>query len=185
MRHSVSFPLGPVPPNSGNHGDQVYLVPSNFRNWLSCGHCAYTVLPQTSLPDFEGRRKGEWGKKMGKTWVERQRETGKGRKRKRKGIDIQPDVTCRPTFQRRLRLLQSCQPASEHLPATLCNGELDRRHACLRCCRAIQSHQCATYHTRRRRATVELHAATLSHNQTRLLRHFPVSRSSFANTVPK
>ena len=35
-------------------------------------------------------------------------------------------------------------PASEHLPATLCNGELDRRHACLRCYRAIRSHQCAT-----------------------------------------
>jgi len=33
-------------------------------------------------------------------------------------------------------------------------------------------------------ATVELHTATLSHKQTRLLRHFPVSRSS-SQTVPQ
>jgi len=56
-------PVGPVPSNSG---DQVYLVVSNFYNWLpfSLGTVlweAYSILPQTSLLNFRGE-----GKKSGK-----------------------------------------------------------------------------------------------------------------------
>ena len=59
-------PVGRVPSNSGDHGDQVYLVVSNFYNWLpfSLGTVlweAYSILLQTSLLNFRGE-----GKKSGK-----------------------------------------------------------------------------------------------------------------------
>ena len=34
-RNHHTGPVGRVPPNFGDHGDQEYLVPSNFRSWLS------------------------------------------------------------------------------------------------------------------------------------------------------
>ena len=44
-------PVGRVPSNCGDHGDQVYLVTSNFCKWLSfffAGQCGkIIVLPQT------------------------------------------------------------------------------------------------------------------------------------------
>ena len=59
-------PVGRVPSNIEDHGDRVYLVPSNFRNWLPflAGHCGKpTVLPHacTSLLNLRGRRKEEKG----------------------------------------------------------------------------------------------------------------------------
>jgi len=52
---------------------------------------------------------------------------------------------------------------------------------------AILSHECATLSRDKvaDAATVTLHAATLSHKQTHLLHHFPVSRSSFTDKIPK
>jgi len=50
--HRRNRPMGRVPSNFGDHGDQLYLVPSNFCNWLLffAGHCGKcTVLSQTLL----------------------------------------------------------------------------------------------------------------------------------------
>ena len=49
-RHRRNRPMGPVrrvPANFGDHGDQVYLVPSNFCNWLSffAGHYGQLTRP--------------------------------------------------------------------------------------------------------------------------------------------
>ena len=50
----------PVPSNSGDHRDQLYLVPSNFCSWLSFFSWApweaYNV-PQTSLLNLRGEGK--------------------------------------------------------------------------------------------------------------------------------
>jgi len=50
--HRRNRPMGRVPSNFGDYGDQLYLVPSNFCNWLLffAGHCGKcTVLSQTLL----------------------------------------------------------------------------------------------------------------------------------------
>ena len=50
--HRRNRPMGRVPSNFGDHGDQLYLVPSNFCNWLLffAGHCGKcTVRSQTLL----------------------------------------------------------------------------------------------------------------------------------------
>jgi len=65
-QHRHNPPTGPVervPSNCGDHGDQVYLVPSNFCDWLPfCRRGlreAYTAS-HTSLLDLrEGKRSGE------------------------------------------------------------------------------------------------------------------------------
>ena len=40
--YRLKHPLGRVPSDYGDDGDQLYLDPSNFCNWLSffAGHCA-------------------------------------------------------------------------------------------------------------------------------------------------
>jgi len=40
-------PVGRVPSNFGDNGDEVYLVPSNFCNWLLffAGHCGKQTRP--------------------------------------------------------------------------------------------------------------------------------------------
>ena len=51
-RNQPMAPAGRVPSNFGDHGDQVYLVPSNFCSWLSffAVHCGkLSVLPQTLI----------------------------------------------------------------------------------------------------------------------------------------
>ena len=63
--------VGRVTSNFGDHGDQVYLVLSNFCNWLPffAVHCGkLTVLLQTSLLNLRGQKRGV-GKRMGETWV--------------------------------------------------------------------------------------------------------------------
>ena len=81
-------PVGHVPSNCGDHGAKI---PSNFCNWLPFfdGQCGkLTVLPQTSF--LNGSKERNVGKGIGEEWVEQQRETGKGRRRRRKGIGIDP-----------------------------------------------------------------------------------------------
>jgi len=39
-RNRPMEPVGRVPSNFGDHGDQVYLVPSNFCPWLPFCRCA-------------------------------------------------------------------------------------------------------------------------------------------------
>ena len=46
-------PVGRVSSNIGDHGDQVYLVPSNYCNWLS-----FEISPDL-LAEFKGSRKEE------------------------------------------------------------------------------------------------------------------------------
>jgi len=53
-------PVGRVYSNFRDHGEQVYLVPSNFCNWLSffAVHCRQlTMLPLTSLLNVTGEGK--------------------------------------------------------------------------------------------------------------------------------
>jgi len=57
------YSVGHVPSKLGDHGYQVYLVLSNFCNWLSffAGHCEkLTVLPQTSLLNVRGEERKMW-----------------------------------------------------------------------------------------------------------------------------
>jgi len=60
QRNRTMGPVGRVPSNFGDHGDQVYLVPSNFCSWLSfiAGHCGKLASPE-SLAEFNGKRKEE------------------------------------------------------------------------------------------------------------------------------
>jgi len=70
-----------VPSNFGDHGDQVYLVPDNFCNWLSF-HGS-----QELLAELKGRRK-----ERGREWVKHgwsnNGRWGTGRRRERKGIGV-------------------------------------------------------------------------------------------------
>ena len=55
-------PMGRVPSNFGDHGNQGYLVPCNFCSWLSflAGYFGeLTVLPQTWLLNLRERRVGK------------------------------------------------------------------------------------------------------------------------------
>jgi len=55
-------PAGRVPSNFGDHGDQVYFVPSDFCNWLSLFRWAVREVCVNSpdvLAKFKGRRKEE------------------------------------------------------------------------------------------------------------------------------
>jgi len=51
------------------HGDQVYLVPSNFCNWLSFYRALWehTGHPQTSKMDLMGGQRKREGQEMGET----------------------------------------------------------------------------------------------------------------------
>ena len=67
--------MGPaerVPSNFEDHGDRMYLVPSNFCNWLPffAVHCGkLSLLSQTSQLNLKGKAR-RVGKGMCETWVE-------------------------------------------------------------------------------------------------------------------
>ena len=50
-------PVGCVRSNFGDNGDQLYLVPSNFSNWLSFLRWAMWKADQTSWLDLRGEGK--------------------------------------------------------------------------------------------------------------------------------
>ena len=55
--HRRNHPKGRVPSNYGDHGEQVYLVPSNFCNWLPFFLWAVWEEDQTSLLNLRGEGK--------------------------------------------------------------------------------------------------------------------------------
>jgi len=93
-------PVRRVPSNFGDHEDQMYLVPSNFCNWLPffAGHCGnLTVLPRTSLLNLsgEGKKSSEGnGRNMGGAI------TGDGEGTEEENKRQSPHVRSPPTFSR-------------------------------------------------------------------------------------
>ena len=75
-RNHPMRPVGRVP---SNFKLQVYLVASNFCNWLSFLRWAPWQAGQTTI-------RGEGKMRMGREWV-KHGSRWKGRSRKRKGID--------------------------------------------------------------------------------------------------
>ena len=66
VMHRRNHSVGRVPPNFGHHGDQVYLVLSDYCNWWSFFCWAlretYTASQIANLRGEEKKSRGEWVK---------------------------------------------------------------------------------------------------------------------------
>ena len=86
--------VGRVPSNLGDHGDQVYSVPSNFCNWNSFLLLEADSASADLLAEFKGRGKEEEsGKEMGETWVSNNGRRGRdGGGKERGSVSVEREV---------------------------------------------------------------------------------------------
>ena len=83
-RNRPMGPVGRIPFNFGDRGAPSVFSPLQLLQLVTILRCALRKAYRASR-DFLAEFKGE-GKELGKTWVERYRETGKGRRKKTNGI---------------------------------------------------------------------------------------------------